>query len=229
MTGHACTMAEAIAPVRDGMRVGLGGILGRRRPLGSCRSLVEAGIRGLHVYSFLAGAETELLVAGGAVASVTSGYLDPDARAEATESARAAGRIDWHEVSEHMFVGGLLATGAGLPFWPTLGGVGSDVAERLALRTVRCPYTDRPVLAVPATPLDVALLHAPAATEQGALLAPPERKFLDDADVTLARAARWVVVTVDRIAGTDEATGGGGAVLAPFEVDAIVCVGPGRP
>ena len=99
------------------------------------------------------------------------------------------------------------------------------MAAALDLREIRCPYSDRPVLAVPATPLDVALLHAESATRSGAVLGPSQREFLDDADLALARAARRVIVSVDEIVADDEALGCTRAVLAPFEVTAIVPVG----
>lgn len=222
MTIRTRSLDEALAAVGDGMHVGLGGVLGRNRPMALCAGLVAAGRTGLHVYSFLVGPETDTLVAGGAVASITSGYLDPASGTEATAQALNESKVAWREVSEQVFAGGLHAAASGLPFWPTLGGVGSDVVALLDLREVRCPYTDRPLLAVPATPLDVTLLHASAATEQGAVLASPEREFLDDADIALARAAHCVIVTVDRIAGSDEATGGRRTTLAPFEIDAVV-------
>jgi glutaconate CoA-transferase subunit A len=220
-----CALDEALTAVGDGSSVGLGGVLDRRRPLTACRALAASGRRRLHVYSFLAGTELELLVAGGCVDTVTSGYLDPSAGATATRAAVADGAVRWCEVSEQVFAAGLLAAANRLPFWPTRGAVGSDLVAELDLRDVRCPYTGQPVLAVPASPLDVALLHAAAATSSGAVLEPDEREFLDDADVLLARAARCVVVTVDRLATDDEAAGGRRAVLAPFEVDAVVVAG----
>jgi glutaconate CoA-transferase subunit A len=219
---------EAAAMVSDGATIGLGGILQRRRPAELCRALAASGVRNLHVMSFLAGPETEFLAAAGAVAVLTTGYVDPTVPPTATEAGIASGSIVLHEASEHIFVGGLLAASAGLPFWPTLGAVGTDVAAELALREVRCPYTDRPVLAVSATPLDVAVLHAEAATESGAVLGPSEREFLDDADLALARAARQVIVSVERIVADREALGCTQAVLAPFEVTGIVHLGAAR-
>ena len=170
---RVCSLDDALAGTADGTRVGIGGVLGRRRPLAACRALAATGCRDLHVWSFLAGAELEVLAR--CTASVTSGYLDPQAEAPATRRARDEGRIAWHEVSEQLFVGGLLAAANGLPFWPTLGAVGSALVDELGLREVACPYTGRPVLAAPASKLDLALVHADAATAAGAVLAPDER------------------------------------------------------
>ncbi len=221
-----CGLDEAVGAVRADMHIGLGGVLDRLRPIALCHALARARADRLHVYSFLAGEETEILAAAGAIAVLTTGYIDPRAGATAIGTALQRGDIVLRETSEHVFVGGLLAAAGGLPFWPTLGATGSDVAAELHLRDVVCPYSGRAVLAVPATPLDVVLLHARAATASGAVLAPDHREFLDDADLTLARAAARVVVSVDRIAEPSEVAGGQRTVLAPFEVHAVVHLPP---
>jgi glutaconate CoA-transferase, subunit A len=222
-----CDAAAALAAVADGATVGMGGILDRRRPHHLATQLAASGRRDLHVVSFLAGLETEVLAAAGAISRLTTAYVDPRADAAATERALASGVIRLDEVSELVFVGGLRAAANGLPFWPTKGATGSDIAGRLGLRDVVCPYTGVSVLAVPALPLDIALLHVEAATADGRILAPSEREFLDDADVVLARAARRVVIETERIAGPDEGVGDRPVSLAPFEIDAVVEVAPG--
>ena len=207
--------------LRPKMKVGLGGVLDRRRPIALCRSLVASGIDGVDVSSFLAGPETEVLAEAGAISSLTTGYIDPRAAARSTMIGVATGRIERREMSEHLFVAGLLAAGSGLPFWPTKGAAGSDVLATLGFRDVECPYTGTHVTAVPATPLDLALLHADAVTSDGAVLFPNEPEFIDDADATLARAARRVVVSTPRI--VDGSTVPSRSIaLAPFEVDVIV-------
>lgn len=222
-----CDAATALAAIADGATVGMGGILDRRRPLHLAAELAAAGRRDLHVVSFLAGAETEILAAAGAVSRLTTAYVDPRAGAVATEAGLASGAIGLAETSELVLVGGLRAAANGLPFWPTVGSTGSDIARRLGLRDVECPYTGLPVLAVPALPLDVALLHVDAATADGCILAPAGREFLDDADVNLARAARRVVIEAARIAAPDEVIGSRTVPLAAFEIDAVVEVGGG--
>ena len=213
---------EAVALATDSTTIGLGGVLQRRRPMDLCAALAASGARELEVSSFLAGRETEVLAAAGAISMLTTGYVDPQSPPTATEAGLRSGQIELREVSEHIFVGGMRAAAAGLPFWPTLGAVGSEIAERLALREALCPYSGRLVLAVPATPLDVAFIHAEAATRAGTILVPPQREFLDDADLILAAAAEIVIVSVDRIADDAEVIGGHHRSLAPFQIRAIV-------
>lgn len=225
MRSREATIDDVVAMISSGSRVGLGGVLDRRRPLAACSALAAAGRKDLRVWSFLAGREVQILAEADAMSQLFTGYVDPKLGPAALASIDK-GRVQRREMSEHIFVGGLAAASAGLPFWPTIGGTGSDVAAELGLRDVMCPYTGTRVIAVPATPLDVTILHAAAATRFGAVLGVEEREFLADADVTIARAATRVVVTVDR--WFDEALDGplvARAMLASFEVDAVVCVG----
>jgi glutaconate CoA-transferase subunit A len=103
-----------------------------------------------------------------------------------------------------MFISGLRAAAIGLPFLPSRGAAGSDLAADAGLRTVPCPYTGETLWAMPALRPDVTFLHAERADALGNVDAPSERDFLWDADATLARASRRVVVSVERIVPTTE-------------------------
>lgn len=215
------SIEDVFAGLTPGSTVAIGGVLDRRRPIELCRGLVATGIGGLHILSFLAGAETELLAAAGLVAELTTGYVDPGSGGADVEAGIASGTIALHEVSEHLYLGALNAAASGLPCWLTLGGAGSDVAADADLAEIRCPFTGRALLAVPAADIDLAIVHTAVAAEDGTVFAPDERAFLDDADIPLVRAARRVVVSADVVvpAGPDLARRG---VIAGFEIDAVV-------
>lgn len=212
----------AVGHITSGTTIAVGGILDRRRPMTLCRAIADGKARGLHVMSFLAGPETELLARAGSIGRLTTGYIDPRCRPEFAEQAIASGEIALHEVSEHIFVAQLQAAASGLPCWPTMGATGSDVAAALDLRDIVCPYTGRPMLAVRAATIDVAILHAAAATTSGLIFRCGEHEFLDDADLAIARAAQHVIVSADTIVDEGQRRIAGEPVLAPFEVDAIV-------
>ncbi len=208
--------------VEDGARLGIGGVLLRRKPIGFLTALADAGRRDLRLYSFLASLDVELLVARGAVAEVHAGYVGFEQLgfAPAYGAEVAAGRVAAFEYSELVFIAGLRASLAGLPFLPTRGSTGSDLVGELGLSEVACPYTGERLVAAPALRPDVCILHAEAADERGNVLAPSARDFLFDADQTLARASDRVIVTVERIVPTDELRGN--ALLFSYEVDAVV-------
>src|SRR5207302_7047092 len=174
------------------------------------RALVEAGRRDLRVYTFLGSIDVELLAAEGLLAEVHAGYVGFEQLgfAPAYGAAVDEGRIRSFEYSELLYTSGLRASVAGLPFMPTRGASGSQLLEELGFRTVADPYTGEELVAVPALRPDFCVLHAEAADERGNVLAPAVHDFLFDADATLARASAKVIVTVERIARTEELRGG---------------------
>lgn len=227
------SLDDALALVPDGARLGVGGVLLRRKPIAFLDVLSAAGRHDLRVHSFLASLDAELLAVRGALTEMHSGYVGFEqlGRAAGYTDAVRSGRTTAHEYSELLFVTGLRAAGAGLPFLPTRGATGSDLLAERGLRLLACPYTGEEVVAVPATRLDVAVLHASAAGTDGTVLGPAEADFLHDADAVLARAADTVVVTVERMLDDEQVRAARHrALLFGHEVDAVVVVpGGARP
>jgi glutaconate CoA-transferase, subunit A len=216
-------LEDATGLVRDGAKLAVGGVLLRRKPIAFLSALADAGRGGLGLYTFLASLDVDLLVARGAVAEVHAGYVGFEQLgfAPAFGRAVAAGEVRAFEYSELVFVSGLRASLAGLPFLPTRGARGSDLVAELGLQEVVCPYTGESLIAAPAIRPDVCVIHAEAADERGNVIAPSTRDFLFDADATLARASATVIVTAERIVPTSEIRDGG-ALLFSYEVDAVV-------
>ncbi len=127
-----------------------------------------------------------------------------------------------------MFVAGLRAAAAGLPFMPAKGGSGSQLLEELEFVEIDDPYGGERVIAVPAMRPDVSILHADAADAGGNVLGPERPDFLSDSDVLLARAADRVIVTCERVVTTDELRADSRrVVLYGYEVDAVVSLPDG--
>ena len=157
---------------------------GSRSP--SSTALADAGRRDLRLYSFLASLDVELLVARGAVAEVHAGYVGFEqlgfAPAYGPRPSRTAS-VRAFEYSELLFVSGLRASLAGLPFLPTRGARGSDLVAELGRRGGRVPVHGRaPARRAGDLRPDVCVLHAEAADEQGNVLAPSAHDFLFDSD-----------------------------------------------
>jgi glutaconate CoA-transferase subunit A len=108
-----------------------------------------------------------------------------------------------------------------VPFMPVAGHVGSDY-ERLRpeFRVIANPFAPAErLMLVPAIRPDVALIHAIAATADGALLLDP----MED-DALLAQASRVVVASTERVVGSrDELRlAGEGVLLSGIHVTALV-------
>jgi glutaconate CoA-transferase subunit A len=227
------TVEAAAELVRPGARVGVGGVLLSRKPMGLLAAVAERGTSDLRVFTFLASIDVELLAARDCLAEVHTGYvgLEQLGRPPAYAAAVDGGRVRVFEYSELLFTAGVRASAAGLPFFPTRGAIGSDVLADLGYRTVADPYTGEDLVAVPAMDLDVAIVHAEAADDRGNVLRWAAPDFLDDADANLCRAARTVIVSVERLVDHDEVVARNlETVLHGFEVDALVVLpGGARP
>lgn len=218
---------HAVALIPPGAAVGIGGVLLQQKPMVFLAALAATGITNLRAYSFLASVDIELLAAGGCLDEVHAGYVGFEQLGPAPRYSAAvgAGQVTAVEYSELLFTAGLQAAGAGLPFMPTKGGAGSQVLADLGFAEMTCPYSGQTVTAVPALTLDVTVLHAAAADVNGNVIGPPGggQPFLHDLDATMARAARTVVVTVDRLISDAEIRERRDrTMLYSFEVDAVV-------
>ena len=200
--------AEAVAGLRSGMTLGIGGWGSRRKPMALIRALLATDIRDLTIVSY-AGPDLGLLLAAGRVRRVVYGFasldsipLEPHFRA-----ARQAGAVEAVEWDEGMLQLGLRAAAQRLPFLPTRAGLGSDVLRYdPSLRTVMSPYPGpdgeaEELVAVPALRLDAALIHAHRADSRG------NCRFLGVDpyfDVLVARAAQHTIVSCERVIPTSE-------------------------
>lgn len=214
------TLDEAAGSIPDGSHVGIGGVLMDRKPIALLAAMARAGVRDLTVSSFLASLDLEILLAAGCVRRVRTGYVGFEHRGGAPlfRKAYAQGAIEVEVHSELTFNAGLEAAATGLPFLPTRGAIGSDVATELEYSTIEDPYGSGTLLAVPASPLDVALVHTHLADRRGVVAGPEVATFLWDADAGLARAAERVMVTAERVVDRLDEPG----LLTGLDVDVVI-------
>src|SRR5947209_3076498 len=170
MADKRTTEAEVISELRDGMTIGIGGWGSRRKPMSLVRAILRSPLKDLTIVSY-GGPDVGLLCAAGKVKKVVYGFVSLDSipLEPRFRVARQNGAVEAMELDEGMFQWGLYAASLRLPFLPTRAGLGSDVLRKQpSLRTVRSPYADgEELVAVPALPLDVALVHMNRADAHG--------------------------------------------------------------
>lgn len=190
--------------IRDGMTIGIGGWGSRRKPMSLVRAIVRSGARDLTVVSF-GGPDVGILCATGQAAEIVHGFVSLDSIAIDPHfaAARQEGRVRSVELDEAMLVAGLRAASRRLPFEVTRSGLGSDAVDRNpGIRTITSPYEDGETLvAMPAIPLDLALLHLDRADQAGTAVCLGPDLFFDD---LFAGAAARTVVSVERVVATGE-------------------------
>lgn len=197
-------LREALAAVRDGHRVALGGMTLYRRPVAAALALAAAGRADLEIVTLTGGMETDLLIGAGCVRRVRSCYTGLEVVGFAPHFTRRVqeGTLELVEETEYTLSYAVQAATMRVPFLPMRGElVRTDLMKvRPDLKTFACPLTGATLIAVPALCVDVAILHATAADRfgncnlQGQLALDPHLPTV--ADVT--------IVTAERIVETDE-------------------------
>lgn len=217
MLGERIDLDAVAARVPSGSTVAVGGSGLFRKPMALLHALVDAGVHDLVVVSFLGSVDVELLLAAGAVAELhTAGVsLEAAGLAPAYRTARQDGTprvVEWSEGSLHA---ALEATTRGLPSLACGTSPRSDVVTRNPhLAVAADPFTGDPVVVARALPVDVALLHVPAADAAGNLFVDGDPGI----DGTLARAAGTVIASVDERRHAPASR----AVVSRLWVDAVV-------
>jgi glutaconate CoA-transferase, subunit A len=202
MPDKRMTVTEIVGEIRDGMTIGIGGWGSRRKPMAVVRELLRSPVTDLTVVSY-GGPDVGLLCAAGKVRKVVFAFvsLDSIALEPHFRTAKQAGAVETLELDEGMFLLGLQAAAWRVPFLPTRVGLGSDVVERQdEIRTVTSPYDDGETFtAMPALPLDVALVHQNRADAAGnAQFLGPDLYF----DDLMCQAAARSFVTCERLVET---------------------------
>src|SRR5215831_11444423 len=97
------TIGEAVAQISDGMTIGIGGWGSRRKPMALVRAIARSGLTGLTAVSF-GGPDIGLLVAGGCLSRVVTGFvtLDSIALEPHYRRARQNAAIELTELDEGM-------------------------------------------------------------------------------------------------------------------------------
>jgi glutaconate CoA-transferase subunit A len=200
---------DVVARLRSGMTIGIGGWGSRRKPMSLVRAIVRSDLRDLTVVSY-GGPDVGLLCAAGKIRRLVYGFVSLDSipLEPHFQAARQAAAIEVTEYDEGMLQWALHAAACRLPFLPTRAGLGSDVLTvNPQLRTVRSPYDDgTELVAVPALPLDAALVHLNRADPAGNAQFLGDDPYFDDLFCT---AAEQAYVSCERIVATSELAAGG--------------------
>jgi glutaconate CoA-transferase subunit A len=207
------TEREVVAELRSGMTIGIGGWGSRRKPMSLVRELLRSDLTDLTIVSY-GGPDVGLLCAAGKVKRVVYGFVSLDSipLEPHFQAARQAGAIAVTEYDEGMLQLGLYAAACRIPFLPTRSGLASDVMRvNPELRTTVSPYDDaEELVAVPALPLDAALVHLNRADARGNAQFLGPDLFFDD---LFCSAAARAYVSCEQVVPTEELAAGGFATM----------------
>ncbi len=220
------SMKEAIAKfVNDGDYIAMGGFGHVRVSMASAyeiirqkkENLIMPGKPGVH--------DSDILIASGCVTKVEVAYcFGHELRGLSPASRRAAesGRLKVAtEISNAGFQWRLKAAAMGLPFIPTRVMLGTDTFKFSSAKSVRDPFTGKPICLLPACFPDVAFIHVHRCDKYG-------NSQVDSTtvmDFELSRATRRLIVTTEEIIEEKEIRDHPQRTLIPYYLaDAVVKV-----
>ncbi len=222
MRDKRVSLAEAARLVTDGAHIALGGVQYNRVPIAMVRELIRAGRKGLTVSRGLMSFEADFLFVSGVMKTAVTSWLSGAVTYGLSPIVRAyleSGRATFEEWSNLAMGLRFMAGAMGIPCIPAKVMLGSDIAKLVDLKTFPCPYTGETLALLPALNPDVAIIHAQKADQFGNVQI--EGMTAMDADV--AKSAKKVIVTVEKIVPNDEIRRTAEATKIPFFcVDAVV-------
>jgi acyl CoA:acetate/3-ketoacid CoA transferase alpha subunit len=202
MRDKRMSIDDVVGELKDGMTIGIGGWGSRRKPMALVRGMLRSSLKDLTIVSY-GGPDVGLLCQAGKVRQVVYAFVSLDSipLEPLFGRARQDATCDFREWDEGMFQTGLRAAAQRLPFLPMRAGLGSDVlVNDPTLRTVTSPYDDgEELVAVPALPLDVALVHLNRADAHGNASYLGPDPYFDD---LFCLAADRAFVSVEQVVDT---------------------------
>jgi glutaconate CoA-transferase, subunit A len=220
-------LTAAAGLVASGSSVVLGGVALRRQPLALVREIIRQRITGLEVIAFTSGVAVDCLVGAGCVRKVQAAYVGLRSFGLAPNFCRAVEQraIECEDASETTLIARFRAASLGVPFLPSRALLGTDIARRSRnVRDIVCPFTGQRLQALAAIGADVTLLHGFAADAFGNVVRPQRRNT--EIDVLIAKAARKLVVTVEKLISHREVLRHSDAVVIPHNWVAAVVEAP---
>jgi glutaconate CoA-transferase, subunit A len=183
--------------VDNGDRIGIGGALLTRLPLAAIQAVAARGPKDLVYVSWGGGVPLEILLGAGTVAKIVFCFssLDIFGLAPLFRRALEEGTVEVEEWPAFAFASRLEAAKQNLPAMPFRSPGGSDIMGALTTLPAAAMSTDFAVSLAPRLDLDVFVLHAQRADEDGNIEIAGARGM----DTTAAFAAQRVLATVEEV------------------------------
>jgi glutaconate CoA-transferase subunit A len=231
-TDKLTTVAEAVARlVQDGDYLAIGGFGADRLPIAVVHEIVRQGKQNLAFSGHTATHDFQILCAGNGLGRgntldrVDVAYVvGLEARGLSPHARRVleSGAVRSTEWSNYTLALRYKAAAMGVPFLPARSLMGTDTFRRSAAAVVRCPFTDEQLVAVPALYPDVAAIHVHEADRFGNA----RIRGITVADLDLARAAKRLIITCERLIPSDEIRADPSRTVIPFFCVDAVCEVP---
>ena len=217
--------------VRDGDYLATGGFGTNRIPAAICHEILRQGKQNLSYSGHTATHDFQILCAGNmtgrgqTLAKVDIAYVvGLEARGLSPHGRRVleSGTVQFVEWSNYTLALRYTAAAMGVPFLPSHSLLGTDTLAMSPAKVIECPFTGEKLAAVPALYPDVAAIHVHEAYRFG------NARFAGTsvADFDLARAAKRLIITCERLVPHEEMRRDPHLTQIPFFCVDAVCEVP---
>jgi glutaconate CoA-transferase subunit A len=232
LTDKVTTVSEAVGRlVHDGDYLAIGGFGADRLPTAVLHEILRQGKQDLSLAGHTATHDFQVLCAGNltgrgrTLARVDVAYIiGLEARGLSPHARRVAesGEVEFTEWSNYALAVRFKAAAMGLPFLPSRTMLGTDTFRHSAAKAIECPFTGERLLALPALYPDVVVIHVHEADRYGNC----RIRGTTVADFDLARAAKRLIITCERLIPDEEIRRDPSQTIIPFFCVDAVCEVP---
>ncbi len=232
LTDKVMSVADAVRQwVRDGDYVCIGGFGVNRLPTAVCHEILRQGKQGLSFAGHTATHDFQILCAGNLLGRgqtlkrVDAAYIvGLEARGLSPHARRVmeSGTVECVEWTNYALAVRFKAAAMGVPFLPSHTMLGTDTQQQSAAKEITCPFTRERLMAIPALYPDVAAIHVHEADRFGN----GRIRGVNVADSDLARAAKRLIMTCERLVPTEEFRRDPTSTTIPFFCVDAVCEVP---
>lgn len=223
------TLAEAVQTfVKDGDNIGVGGFVNSRQPVAAAHEIIRQGRKDLILSFQSAGIVPDYLLGAMALKPDHLSVQRMEFAYTGHEYAGTSSMLRYMTENEKIFIedwtnfsmsARFKAGAMGIPFIPVRSGLGGDIEKCNRSQTIKCPFSDRNILLLPACHPDVGLLHVQEADIYGNCRIKGQTFTCPE----IAMASKNVIVTCDRLVDHEIVAMNPTQTSIPFfAVDAVV-------
>jgi len=204
--------------VKPGSHISIGGFTVNRNPMAAVYEIIRQKIKNLHLYAHSNGTGLDELIGAGCISKLEIAYAgNGKAAPTCIRFAKAVQNNDilFEDYSNYMMSLRFMAGAMGVPFLPTLSGLGSDIITQWGfsktlrksdpkivdkkLAVIDNPFGDwadaSKIVLVPAINPDITIIHVQKADAMGTC----SIQGLTFADIEQVKASKNVIVTCEKL------------------------------
>ncbi|MDQ7823988.1 MAG: CoA-transferase [Candidatus Eremiobacteraeota bacterium] len=211
--------------VHDGDYLAIGGFGANRIPTAVCHEIVRQGRKNMGFAGHTSTHDFQILSAGEVFNRCDIAYIvGLEARGLSPNARRymASGKVQCCEWTNYSLALRFKAAAMGVSFLPARVMMGTDTFKHSASKVIKCPFTGQLYVLCPALWPDVAAIHVHEADVYGNA----RFKGISVADIELARAAKHLIITCERLVPNEEIRRDPTLTTIPFYLVDAVCEVP---